>query len=362
MSSGFALPVLAERRAALETCGYCPKLCRAACPVSNAEPRDTITPWGKMTISWLAARGDVPVDTDHTRVAWACTGCFACRERCDHRNPVVETLTDVRAAARAAGVAPAESERVVERHPGRMSRLRLVLNDLQSMPEVDAISPIALLIGCGYLVEPEQARDVVSVAGALAGNVRLISGCCGAPLAWAGDREGAQRARAEVGAALAGVQTFIVADPGCALDLAALSPTPLVDLAARQLPRLRRLPDLQDGPPLRWHDPCQLGRGLGRYDEPRAVLTRLIGRAPEEFAERRERAACSGAGSLLPVTMPEVSRAIAARRLGDHEELGGGSVVTACGASRRRFLAAMPRRDARSVVDLFGLIARSLRG
>src|SRR5438309_7778341 len=92
------LPLLESRRGELEKCVFCPKLCRSACPVSNAEPRETITPWGKMSLSWLAAHGDVPVDASHARPAWACTGCFGCRESCDHANPVTETLFDARAA------------------------------------------------------------------------------------------------------------------------------------------------------------------------------------------------------------------------------------------------------------------------
>ena len=51
-----ALPVLEPRRDALEKCVFCPKLCRSACPVSNAEPRETITPWGKMSMAWTSPR------------------------------------------------------------------------------------------------------------------------------------------------------------------------------------------------------------------------------------------------------------------------------------------------------------------
>src|SRR5690242_20582094 len=91
------LPLLDEQTAALETCGYCPKLCRAACPVSDAEPRDSLTPWGKMSMAWLAQRGDVEADSDLAATAWACTGCYACRERCDHRNEVAHTLGMARA-------------------------------------------------------------------------------------------------------------------------------------------------------------------------------------------------------------------------------------------------------------------------
>jgi Fe-S oxidoreductase len=59
----------------------------------------------------------------------------------------------------------------------------------------------------------------------------------------------------------------------------------------------------------------QLGRGLGVYDAPRAMLTRMLGRAPDEFVEAREAAVCSGAGRLLPSTMADIDRSIARARL-----------------------------------------------
>src|SRR5579872_2051494 len=91
------LPQLEERRGELETCVFCPKLCRSACPVSNAEPRETITPWGKMSMAYFVAQGDVATTEAFAQPAWACTGCFACRESCDHRNDVSGTLQAVRA-------------------------------------------------------------------------------------------------------------------------------------------------------------------------------------------------------------------------------------------------------------------------
>ena len=53
------LPMLEDRRGTLEKCVFCPKLCRTACPVSNAIPRETLTPWGKMSMSYFVAQGDV---------------------------------------------------------------------------------------------------------------------------------------------------------------------------------------------------------------------------------------------------------------------------------------------------------------
>jgi Fe-S oxidoreductase len=84
------------------------------------------------------------------------------------------------------------------------------------------------------------------------------------------------------------------------------------------------------------------------------VLTRVLGRAPAEFVHARERADCSGAGGLVPSTMPETSRAIARARVSEHQAAGGGTIVTACGSS----LASM-RREGAQVEDIVSVIARA---
>jgi Fe-S oxidoreductase len=129
----------------------------------------------------------------------------------------------------------------------------------------------------------------------------------------------------------------------------------LVERAAQELASLGTLAD-PGKKPVRWHDPCQLGRGLGVYEAPRAVLTRALGRAPEEFDTRRERGSCSGGGGLLPITMPETARTIAETRLAEHARSGGGRVVTACASS----LVSM-RKAHGEVDDLVTWIARAAR-
>jgi Fe-S oxidoreductase len=158
------------------------------------------------------------------------------------------------------------------------------------------------------------------------------------------------------------------ADAGCALALVrrypeAGVPVPppvetLAEAAARQLSRCARVPGAGDAEPVRWHDPCQLGRGLGVYEAPRALLTRALGRAPDELEERRELSVCSGAGGLLPATMPHVAEAIAAERVRAHERAGGGRIVTACASS---LLALRRRSTGAAVDDLATWIVRALR-
>jgi dimethylglycine catabolism B len=366
-----ALPLLERRRAALETCVFCPKLCRSACPVSNAEPRETITPWGKMSLSWMAAHGDVPVDGSHAAPAWACTGCFACREWCDHRNPVTGVLLDARDALARRGVAPKAAVEVLRRFARHDARTFAAACALASNPRVRADARDALLVGCGYMrAARREAGDALDVAYTLSGKpVALVEHCCGLPLRLAGDREAFTHHARVFARSLEKFASVIVVDPGCALALeslyaeagASIAPRVelLVQLAARSLSALS--PVSPPAQPVRWHDPCQLGRGLGVYEAPRAVLARLLGRAPDEFDDNREQAVCSGAGGLLPSTMPEVSGAIAAARLEAHARAGGGRVVTACASS----LLALRRRAGGcgvAVDDLVTWIARGLRG
>jgi Fe-S oxidoreductase len=387
-----ALPVLEPRRDSLEKCVFCPKLCRTACPVSNAEPRETITPWGKMSLAWMAAHGDVPADRSHAAPAWACTGCYGCRELCDHRNPVADVLLDARAALVSrggSGVAPDGAQRVLAgfaRHEER-TRAHTKLLVAQTAGSHEETARTALLVGCGYVRgAPEQARDAVRAAAAVAdGPVAVFEGCCGLPLRLAGDADGFRAHARAVARSLGAARRdrLLVADAGCALALrrryadAGVDLPPgmrvevLVEAAAQRLSGERAADERgdRDDRIVLWHDPCQLGRGLGVYEAPRAVLAHALGRAPGELSSSREQAVCSGAGGLLPSTMPAVSRAIARSRLEDARQAAMRAtgtrtvaVVTGCASSLialRKAAAAM--HDAHvEVEDVVSYVPRAL--
>ena len=199
--------------------------------------------------------------------------------------------------------------------------------------------------------------------------MRALRSCCGLPLLNAGDRPGFEEAARGLAAELEGVERVIVGDPGCARTLLVDYPRVgveigdvelLVDLVFAGRERLvagALRERWSKAGPLRYHDPCQLGRGLGRYDEPRAILEHLCGAPPAEFLRAREAAECSGAGGLLAVTRPEISRQLAAERIAEHRSLGGGVLVTGCGESLRRF-----RSCGEEAVDIMSLVAEACDG
>jgi Fe-S oxidoreductase len=344
--------MLEERRAALEMCGYCPKLCRETCPVSEVAASEALIPWGKMTLTWYAARGDLTPDRDVARLAWGCTACWGCRERCEHQNPVAPTLTAARAAYRGEGLAPAASERAHARFVQARERLR---ERALALAPRDAGAGVALVVGCGYLGgRGSEAGDILRAARALFGSVRVLGGCCGVPRAEAGDAAGARELRDALVDEAKG-RHLVVADAGCAEALRDAGAETLVEAAASRASKLGRLPAPRE--PWRYHDPCRLARGLGLVREPRLVLERALGAPPAEFERAGSDTRCSGAGALLPFVMPRTARGIARDRLAEHERLGGGTVVTACATSLAWF-----RAQGARAVDLATVIARSLAG
>ncbi len=362
------LPQLAHRKATLERCVFCPKLCRSACPVSNAEPRETLTPWGKMSMAYFVANESVALARSFAAPAWACTGCFGCRDHCDHKNDVTGTLFEARSALVSAGEAPDGAKRVLDSFAERSSVLGKIATDTRVASSVDPSGRVAVLVGCEHARQgTDGGVDTVRAVSRLTGSkVALLDVCCGAPLLYAGDQQRFREQGDKVRVALAGRESLVVGDAGCAAALrvhheaaGVRMPVPVLhfaELAAKEVGRLGRLDGSLGRGAVRWHDPCQLGRGLGVYEAPRQILSRVLGRAPDEFERRREDARCSGAGGLLPVTMPDVARGIAEQRLADHERSGGGTIVTACASSARSF----QKSGQGTVLDLATVVLQAL--
>jgi Fe-S oxidoreductase len=201
--------------------------------------------------------------------------------------------------------------------------------------------------GCTALAqEPGIVAD--AIAGAEAAGLPLAVGplasrCCGYPLYAAGHLAAFRAHAASFAEAARGLPSIVVGDPGCAYTLAKLYPEAGVELPEVKLwvdEVARRLAEAPRGLPQKlevaYHDPCHLGRGLGRYEAPRAILQHALGGAPfAEAHESRQDAGCSGGGGVLLRTHPETAVEIA-RRQG--EALGEGTtVVTACPAAKRMF-------------------------
>jgi dimethylglycine catabolism B len=346
-----SLPLLAQREDELSKCAFCPKLCRATCVVSENEPREALTPWGKMTNAFDAARG-AALGPERAELAWGCSNCFRCREACDHRNPVTPTLNDARADYVDSGMAPARVLALLERRAAVEAEHEAAAAALGAAPGASEKASQALLLGCRYAkVFPREARAAIRLASRLAGPVRVLRGCCGGWQRAAGAPAAADAARDRLLAELGG-RRLLVHDPRCALELAAQRPTTLIELASHQFERFEEPAQAR---PVRYHDSCALGRGLGLYDEPRRLLSRVTGGAPRELETQRNQSRCSGAGGILPLAMPEIAESAGRRLAAEHARLGGGRLIVTCASSLSQL-----RKSGVDALDLVSLLEAAL--
>jgi heterodisulfide reductase subunit D len=112
-----------------------------------------------------------------------------------------------------------------------------------------------------------------------------------------------------------------------------------------------------------YHDPCDLGRGAGVFDEPREVIRAIPGVKLVELPNNREKCLCCGGGGNLEMFDAGLASAIAARKM--EEVLGTGAqvVVTACQQCVRTMTTYAKRKGAPiEVMDLVQLVRKALAG
>ncbi|MCA9603178.1 MAG: (Fe-S)-binding protein [Myxococcales bacterium] len=309
--------------------------------------------------------GALPVHESYTATWFACTGCMACRESCEHKNEVAGALYAGRAEAVRLDVAPATATEVIAKHTEREARACERARQTFGS-RLDTPARVRFVPGCtGCVTAPDDVRAAHALTEYLAGEPARVeaASCCGLPLLEAGDQEGFIASARRLAARLDGAERAVFHDPGCLHALRRVAPafgvevrTALVhitELAEAHLDRLPAPPEAREDTH-RYHDPCRLGRGLGVYDAPRRVLAKVLGSPPAEFDHARERASCSGAGGQLPRTDPETADGIARTRVAEHDSLGAGTVVTACSSARRRL-----ERAGANTVDFSSLVARA---
>lgn len=338
---------LDEHAAALATCFACPKLCRFACPVSEAEAREASTPWGLMTRAEHVRQGRVPLDAETARLWEHCTACGRCRTNCRHGVEVAETLFTARAEAARAGLSSPALRAWAEDAPAENAAVR-------ALPEG---GDVLLLPGHADAESITAARRLLSAVG-LERLGRPVRGLLTSGVRWraAGDPErwAVEHARAE--RALEGVRLLVCLEPADAVALRPLAPEAVRSLPealyARRtslLPRLRRV---HAGPVL-YLDDCQLGRGLGVYDEPRALLAPAVGRI-EEATMNRTQGGCCGAGAGFARTNPDEAGRVAVESAADVPDVPVVMASPVCAAHLRASLAG------RLVEDWAVLLSRAL--
>lgn len=356
-----------------ETCAYCPKLCRHVCPAALAEPSEAATPTYKQQVAYRARAGE-PLDPERARALYKCTDCLATVPACRHRIPVADSLRAARAQAVASGVAPPEVERVRRRFARHGSPYEL---DLAG--RLDAILPgartdradTALLPSCTMLARVPGELDAASrLFTALDGRAPAVAlpnpACCGYPLDTLGLDDALLPHARRVAVALSGFRRVIAPGAACAWMLAVRYRELGIELACEVVPLVDALADRADEiaarrregepPAVAYHDPCFLGRRLGRYEQPRTALRAALGRDALDLPCSRAESLCSGGGGGYPLTHPHEAGTCASRVVEGFRATGAQVLVTGCPSARRLLTRSEPGIEVRGVAE--AIVAR----
>ncbi len=365
-------------------CGYC----QAVCPVYRELGWESSGPRGRIAIAQAARSG--PLSVDQERRVYQCTLCGHCREVCPTRIDTCDLWLDLRHDLAAHGS--------IDRWPLKTMRDNLLAahtitgdppenrllwqeNLETDIPGLNLGKPAKAVyfVGCVAGLYPQAQGIPQSLAQILArANVEFTTlgsaeQCCGFPLVGMGlEDAAAETARRNVALVKeTGASMLIAACPSCYHTWEYLYPKLLgeptglqIRHASQVLVELLRDGRLTPQPVeerVTYHDPCDLGRNSGIYDAPRQALAAIPGLELVEMANHREHALCCGGGGNMEVVAPELSAAIARRRLAQALDTGASVLVTPCQQCKRTLANAARQARARlKVLDLNEYLWRAL--
>jgi Fe-S oxidoreductase len=345
-------------------------LCLSACPLYRLTLNETDSPRARVALLRAVREGLVEQPTgDTAALFFRCLLCGACTFTCPSGVTVDRVLELTRGEMADLGLAPeslvALGDRIAEGHniSGEPNENRLMWADnLPSRPTGigKEQADVVYFVGCVSAMFPRSysvAQSFVELLEKADVDYGLLGEqewCCGYPQAIGGEPDRARETMRHNLEAVKALQpkTLVTTCPSCYHFWKHSYPVALEeDFDFEVLHATEFLADLleADRLPLRddlreqvvtYHDPCDLGRKSSVFEAPRRILAQIPGLTLVEMPENREGSHCCGGGGSLESFDPELSSAIAARRIRQAAETGAKTVFSACQQCERTLFSA----------------------
>jgi heterodisulfide reductase subunit D len=360
-------------------CGFC----LPHCPIYAVQQKESAAPRGRNAITRAVIEGRLAWSPQIERAIFSCLGCGACTAACFPKVNTRELVFRDRECLVPEGLYPAVADRVA----GFLQENRNIANDdnqergewrnlFKKLPEhayEKEQAQVVFFVGCVASFFPMAQKIPVSMARILeqAGvDFTILGGkewCCGFPLLGMGMSEklnslmehNLQKIR-EVGA-----EAVVFTCPSCYQTWKEIYHAPFkLYHASQMLDQMLGEGRIRPGrmeAKVTYHDPCDLGRNSGIYDEPRRVLSSVPGIELVEMSANRQFANCCGGGGNLEMVEPELSGRVAQMKLQAIENTGADMVVSACQQCLRTIATSARRQNIDlPVKDLTELVAEAI--
>ena len=341
--------LLYDEIAKCNRCGFC----LAHCPVYAVRGREWATPRGKNALVRAIIEGKIGWTPEIEEALFRCTGCRLCTQTCF---PAVETNQGVlagRACLAEMQQYPKIVDQVVEALENNFNISDEPNEDrtqwmdfLKNVPEnryQKEKAEVIYFVGCVAAFFPLVQKIPLAFVQILdKSNVdfTLLGGeewCCGFPLIQMGMADKMQKLieHNQEKVREVGGETVVFACPSCYHTWKEKYKTNGELLHSTQY--IEKL--INDGKIafkngfnkiVTYHDPCDLGRNSKVFDPPRNILNAIRGLKLVEMANNRQLCVCCGGGGDLEMIDPELSAAIAERKIQEIRDTGAEVVVTSC--------------------------------
>ncbi len=314
------------------SCGFC----RAVCPVYGATLRPAYNARGKMLVLKEVMDKKIDLDDELIETLFQCTTCANCSTNCPSGVEVPEIIKAVRKDMVHIGSChPAFKgmHEVLQKHTNIYAE-----NEPEDFErERNKQAECVYFIGCvGSYREDEATLATLDLLDKLKVDYTLIDEvCCSGVLEDVGYQINDDLARLNVERILkTNAKTIITGCPYCSRTFN--NKTQYAELKEKGIQVLhisQFLKDVDFGVQTEkkttYHDPCDLGRHCGIYEEPRDIIRKV---APNfiEMENHHADAMCCGAGGGVRGAYAKNSIAMARRRLEQAEAIGAEVVLTEC--------------------------------
>ena len=240
-------------------------------------------------------------------------------------------------------------------------------NYLRGLDRSQGEGQVGYFAGCMTLLTPNTMTAMQKIFTAAREDVWWADKeggvCCGRPLKLTGEPDSAQKMIDYNKALFAkhNITTLVTSCPICLrvfseeYDLKGIEVLHHSEYILRLMQQGRLRVSYSPEQTFTYHDPCELGRGSGIYDQPRAVIE-AIG-ALLEPEHNRKNALCCGS-SIANTAINDKQQLTIAEGVGKElDATGAETVVTACPLCKK----AITRGSAKPVVDLSEIVARYLK-
>jgi len=314
------------------SCGFC----QAHCPIYGLTLRPALNARGKMLVLKEVMDGTIELNDELVETLFQCTTCANCSTNCPSGVEVPEIIKQVRqdmvnlGTCHPAFTAMAD---VLARHPNIYAE-----DDKPDFGRpLNRKAEYVYFIGCvGAYREEDSTEETLSLLDHLKLDYTLIDEvCCSGVLEDVGHKINPGLVNRNVELILAtGARTVITGCPYCFRTFNNKREYEALAQAGVKVIHLTQL--LQDydfgvrtDKVVTYHDPCDLGRHSGIYEEPRRTIKKI---APNfvELSHNRAEAMCCGAGGGVRGAYPTNSIAMARRRLEEVEASGAEVLLTEC--------------------------------